>query len=92
MAFMNEARADALDAEPIARFVQMIRGADTREEIAELMGTDRQSFFGSVFSLGIGPDDRAPDRYAVSIGQGGLGLNRDYYLKPELPDKKAAFT
>lgn len=48
-------------------------------------------FFNSVFSLEIGPDDKAPDKYVVSVGQGGLGLDRDYYVKPRLAEKKAAY-
>jgi putative endopeptidase len=90
-AFMDEARAEALDAKPIAPLVEMIRAAATREEIADLMGAGRRSFFSSVFGLGIGADDRAPDKYVVSVRQGGLGLNRDYYITPRLAEKKAAY-
>ena len=90
-AFMNEARAEALDAQPIAPLIHMIRAASTREELADLMGIGGRSFFRSVFSSSIGPDDKTPDKYVVSIGQGGLGLNRDYYLTPRLADKKEAY-
>src|SRR5215468_1158099 len=90
-AFMDEARAEALDAEPIAPFLQMIRVATSREELVDLMGVGRQSFFSSVFGLGIGADDKAPDRYAVSVRQGGIGLNRDYYITPRLAEKKGAY-
>src|SRR5215470_18228967 len=72
-AFMDEARAETLDVEPIAPFLQMIRVAATREEVADLMGTGRRSFFSSVFGLGISPDDRTPEMYAVSVRQAGLG-------------------
>ena len=51
-AFMDEVRADALDAQPIAPIIEMIRAAKTREELAALMGTAGQSFFGSVFGIG----------------------------------------
>jgi putative endopeptidase len=91
VAFTDEARAEALDAEPIAPLLQMIRVAATREEVADLMGTGRRSFFNSVFGLGIGADDKAPDKYAVSVQQGGLGLNRDYYITPRLAEKKGAY-
>src|SRR6266852_565001 len=90
-AFMDEARAEALDAEPIAPLLEMIRAAATREDVADLMGTGRRSFFSSVFGLGIGADDKAPDKYAVSVRQGGLGLNRDYYIVRPLAEKKAAY-
>jgi putative endopeptidase len=90
-AFLDEARAEALDAQPIAPLLQTIRATATREELVNLMGEGRRSFFSSIFGLGIGPDDKAPDRYVVSISQGGLGLNRDYYLLPPLAAKKAAY-
>jgi len=90
-AFMDEARAEAVDAEPIAPLLEMIRAAATREAIVDLMGVGRQSFFSSVFGLGIGADDKAPDRYAVSVRQGGIGLNRDYYITPRLAEKKGAY-
>jgi putative endopeptidase len=90
-AFMDEARAEALDVEPIAPLLQMTRAAATREDVAGLMGTGRRSFFSSVFGLGIDADDKAPDKYAVSVRQGGLGLNRDYYITPRLAEKKAAY-
>ena len=88
---MDEAGAEARDAEPIAPLLRMIRAAATREQLAGTMGGGRQSFFSSIFGLGIGPDDKAPDRYSVSVRQGGLGLNRDYYLTPRLAEKKAAY-
>src|SRR5262249_38329002 len=89
-AFMDDARAEALDATPIAPVLDKIHEAATREDVADLMGAGRQSFFSSVFGLGIGADDKAPDKYAVSVRQGGLGLNRDYYITPRLAEKKAA--
>jgi putative endopeptidase len=90
-AFMNEARAEALDVQPIAALIAMIRSASTRAELVDLMGASCRSFFDSVFSLRVSHDDAAPGRYVVSIGQGGLGLNRDYYVAPRLAEKKRAY-
>ena len=89
--FMDEARAEMLDVRPIAPLIGTVRAADTHEQLADTMGAGGRSFFSSLFRLRIGPDDKAPDRYAVSIGQGGLGLNRDYYVTPRLAGKKAAY-
>jgi putative endopeptidase len=87
--FMDEARAEALDASPIAPLIQRLRAADTRDDLAELMA---KPFFGSIFGLSIGIDAKAPDKYAVVIGQGGLGLpDRDYYLTAQFSDKRAAY-
>src|ERR1700730_3500782 len=44
-AFMDEARAEGLDAQPIAPLLAMIRVAATREDLVDLMGSGRRSFF-----------------------------------------------
>src|SRR5258706_110439 len=90
-AFMDEARAEALDVQPIAALIAMIRSTSTRAELVDLMGAGRRSFFDSVFSLEIGLHDSAPGRYGVSISQDGLGLNRDYYVAPSLAQEKTAY-
>ncbi len=87
--FMDEARAEALDANPIAPLIRTLRAADTRPDLAELMA---KKLFGSIFDLSIGIDAKAPDKYAVVIGQGGLGLpDRDYYLTAQFSEKRAAY-
>src|SRR6516225_7296753 len=80
--FMDEARVEALDANPIAPLIRMLRIADTHADLAELMV---KTFFRAIFSLSIEIDAKAPNKYAVVIRQGGLGLpNRDYYLTAQL--------
>src|SRR4029450_4099542 len=89
---MNEARAEALDAQPIKPLIQQLRAAVSRDDLAGLMGASPGTFFSSIFSISIDVDAKAPDKYVVSIGQGGLGLpDRDYYLTPQFADKKAAY-
>jgi putative endopeptidase len=91
-AFMNEARAETLDAQPIKPLIQELRAAASRDDLARLMGTSPVTFFSSIFNISIDVDAKAPDKYAVSIGQSGLGLpDRDYYLTPQFADKKAAY-
>jgi putative endopeptidase len=91
-AFMNEARAETLDAQPIRPLIQQLRAAMSRDDLAGLMGLSPSTFFNSIFGISIDVDAKAPDKYVVSIGQGGLGLpDRDYYLTPQFADKKAAY-
>jgi putative endopeptidase len=87
--FMDEARAEALDATPIAPFVRRVQRAENRADLAELMP---KPFFGEIFSLSTAIDAKAPDKYAVVIGQAGLGLpDRDYYLATQFSGKRAAY-
>ncbi|MFI4936603.1 MAG: M13 family metallopeptidase [Caulobacterales bacterium] len=91
-AFMDEKRAEALGARPLAPELAQVRAADSRSAIAALMGKGSKSFFGSVFEADIGVDAKDPQHYAVYLGQGGLGLpDRDYYLEPSFAAQKTAY-
>ena len=60
-----------------------IANARTHEQLAHLMGrADLQ--LKAPLRMGIGPDQKNPDRYVVSITQSGLGLpEREYYLRED---------
>lgn len=90
--FMDEARIDALGVKAIAPQFDAVRRAASRDDLAALMGRYNSDLEGSLFGLGIDVDLKDPSRYAVSVGQFGLGLpDRDYYLKPEFATQKAAY-
>ena len=91
-AFMDEARIEQLDAKPLAPYLAAIRAEKTKADVVALMGTAPKGAQSSIFGVGISADDKAPDRYVVSLGTAGSGLpDRDYYLKADLADKKAAY-
>ena len=91
-AFMDESRVEALGAKPIAPELDAIRAATTRERLGALMGRNVRDFEGSAFQLGLDIDVKDTSRYALYLGQGGLGLpDRDYYLEPAFAAKKEAY-
>jgi len=90
-AFMDQERVDTLGAKPLQPDLAAVRAVKTRQELAVLQ-SKVGTFQGSLFGIDIGADAKSPDRYAVYVGQGGLGLpDRDYYLKPEFAAKKAKY-
>jgi putative endopeptidase len=90
-AFMDQSRIDALGSKPLQPDLAAVRAVKTRDELAVLQ-SKVGTFQGSLFGVDIGADAKDPDRYAVYIGQAGLGLpDRDYYLKPEFAAKKAKY-
>src|SRR3954453_18867427 len=91
-AFMDEAQAERLGAAPLQPELAAIRAAGDRAGLAKLMGEGQGGLYPELFGIGIDADLKRPDRYAVYVGQSGLGLpDRDYYLKPELAAKKDAY-
>jgi putative endopeptidase len=91
-AYMDEARIEALDAQPLQPFLDAIRAADTHDKAAVYMGETQGRIGGSIFGTGISTDQKAPTRYVVSTGQSGIGLpNRDYYLEERWTEKKALY-
>jgi len=90
--YMDEARIEALDAQPLAPYLAAIRAADTHDKAAVYMGETQGRIGGSIFGTGISTDQKAPTRYVVSTGQSGLGLpNRDYYLEQRWAEKKVLY-
>ena len=91
-AFMDEERIERLDLTPIAGDLAEIRDANTKTDIAALMGRSKNGFGGSLFNITVNEDEKDPDHNALHASQGGLGLpDRDYYLRDSFRDKKAKY-
>jgi putative endopeptidase len=95
-ALMDQAAIDAKGAAPLLRDLGPIRSAASHSALAAQMGRlvrEWQSppalgrmprYFPSPFPIGIGQDNKDPNRYVPGLGQGGIGLpNRDYFLKSD---------
>lgn len=90
--FMDEAAIEKLGASPLEPTLQEIRAAKDRDALAALMGKQFAGFEGGIFGGGIEVDLGDPSRYAVYLGQAGLGLpDRDYYLKPDFAAQKTKY-
>ncbi len=79
--FMDQAAIDAKGLTPVEAGLARIAAAESRADIATLFGLPGLS---SAFGVAIGPDPKDPNRYALNLGQSGLGLpNRDDYLSQD---------
>ena len=91
-AFTNVAAVEALGKTPMTADLAAIKAEKTRADIARTMGASLKSFGGTFFGGQVQPDAKDPDRYAVYLGQAGLGLpDRDYYLDPSFAPQKAKY-
>lgn len=91
-AFMDEDAVRARGAAPLIADIGRIQSAQSRDDLAEVIGLSFQSFGASLFDLDLSKDETAPSVYAVHLGQGGLGLpDRSYYLDPAYAPQRAAY-
>jgi len=87
--FLDEATAEKLDAKPLAPYLDAIRKAKTREDIAAFMGKSARGFGIALFGAGVTDDQKHPDTYALYVSQSGLGLpDREFYLRDNLKTQK----
>src|SRR5437762_10108783 len=90
--FMDEARIEQLGAKPIESVLSEVKKAETRDDLAALMGRESLDYESALFSYGIDVDLKDPGKYAFYLRQSGLGLpDRDYYLKPEFEKQKSTY-
>jgi putative endopeptidase len=90
--FMDQTAIDAKGLSPIKAALSRIDAAQSHADIARLFGLPGYS---SAFGVAIEPDLKDPNRYALNLGQSGLGLpNRDYYLSqdPKLVELRRQYT
>jgi putative endopeptidase len=82
-AYLDTAAIERSGLEPAQAGLAAIAAARSYKDLTRLMGRVDLDL-GLPLRLGILPDQKDPDHYAVTISQSGLGLpDRDYYLKDE---------
>jgi putative endopeptidase len=90
--FLDEATAEKLDVKPIQSHLDLVRKAQTRDDMARLMARTSASFGRSFFGPGVSDDAKNPDKYALYISQSGLGLSdREFYLKDNFKPQKERY-
>jgi len=75
--WMDEAGIEALGTAPLKPYLDRIAAANDLAAIQTLFAST--GYAGPV-GLGVIPDLADPTRYTAVVGQGGLGMPRDYYL------------
>src|ERR1019366_5484729 len=90
--YLDEATAEKLDAKPIKPYLRAVKKARTRVAIARIMGRSERGFGSSFFRAGVGDDAKNPDKYALYVGQAGLGLaDREFYLREKFKPQKERY-
>ena len=82
--YMDEKRLDALGLAPVRAEFRRIDALGANSGLAALIAHLNRGEAGAPYDFGIEQDSKDSTRYAVVIGQSGLGMpDRDYYLGDE---------
>ena len=74
---LDSVRLNAEGAQPIMKYLEEIRGLQSREDLIALCNREHDDLF---FGIYVGADEKDSKNNIVCIGQGGLSLeNKDYY-------------
>ncbi|MBN8817868.1 MAG: M13 family metallopeptidase [Sphingomonas sp.] len=81
VAYLDAATVEAKGLAPIKPWLDSIKAVKTRADYVALLAQAARNGVSRPFTGFVGQDDKAPDNYIYTIGQGGLGMpDRDYYL------------
>lgn len=75
---------ERLGMSPLADLFEQVDAAPGKPELARVMAVLP---IGGLIGLGIGVDRKNSDAYIASVGQSGLGLDEQYYRKPEFAEQ-----
>jgi putative endopeptidase len=93
--YMDEKRIEALGTKPLAPEMARIAALKDKAQLAEHFAHNSVTGLPAPMSFGVSQDAKDSTRYAVYLGQSGLGLpDRDYYLKlddPKMADTRAKY-
>jgi predicted metalloendopeptidase len=82
--FMDEKKLETLGAKPLDGEMRRIAALRSKQAIPALIAHLNQIGAAAPYSLAVQQDARDSSKYAVNIGQSGLGLpDRDYYLNDD---------
>ncbi|MGH1562435.1 M13 family metallopeptidase [Mumia sp. DW29H23] len=81
--FMDVDRVEALGATPLEGDLAAVDTIGDVHDVVEALGALERQAASSVFGMYVGPDRGNPDRYVVTVLQGGLGLPDEAYYREE---------
>ncbi len=90
--FMDEARINALAAQPIAPLIAEAEKVSSIDEVLETLGRLERGGSSGFFQVFVDNDPGQPERYLVFLEQGGLGLpDESYYREEKFADIRTAY-
>ncbi len=84
---MDEKKLNADGVKPVQKYLNQIDAIKSRDELPEFLGKFH-AFADGFFGDGVALDEKDSEHYLYNIGQGGIGLSRDYYFDDDDKSKQ----
>ena len=84
---MDEKKLNSDGITPVKKYLDEIDAIKSKQELAGALGK-LHAFSGGFFSDGVALDEKDSEHYIYNIGQGGIGLTRDYYFDTDEKSKQ----
>ncbi len=81
--FLDEARVNALGAEPIRELLAQVAAVSSVESLLSTLGTLERGGSSGFVQIFVDNDPGQPERYLVFVEQGGIGLPDESYFREE---------
>jgi len=81
--FMDADRIEQLGATPLEADLAAVGGIEDVETLVTTLGSLERSGVGGAFGMYVAPDEGNPERYIVTLVQGGLGLPDESYYRED---------
>ena len=86
--YMDTVRLDREGITPIKPILKRIAEIKNRKEYAKAMvDLSAIGYNTTMYGFGLGTDAKNSDKYLISVGQGGIGLDPEYYTQPNEQQK-----
>jgi putative endopeptidase len=90
--FMDEQAVERTDAIPLLTRLAPVYKAQSKDDMARLMGSSISGFGSSFFGPSVNDDAKNPTQYALYMRQGGLGLgDRALYLDAKFEPQRQRY-
>ena len=83
---MDEQKLNADKTKPVQKYLDEIDNIKNKSDLVKYLG-NAHKYSSAFWGDGVGLDEMDSDHYLYNIGQGGIGLSRDYYFDDDAKSK-----
>ena len=84
---MDDKKLNADNIKPVQKYLDEIDNIKSKNDLPKYLG-NMHRFSSAFWGDGVGLDEKDSTHYLYNIGQGGIGLSRDYYFDDDAKSKQ----